>query len=40
MCRLFLTEVKLFLSYMSPPSAAMKLNQKDLKTKKGQHDLF
>ena len=37
MCRLFLTKVKL---YLSPPSAAMKLNQKDLKIKKGQQDLF
>lgn len=37
MCGLFLTKVKL---YLSPPSAAMKLNQKDLKIKKGQQDLF
>ena len=39
-CRLFLIKVKLFLAYMSLPSAAMKLNQKDLKIKKGHHDLF
>jgi len=35
-----LIKVKLFLSHLSPPSPAMELNQKVLKIKQGQHDLF